>query len=117
LAFGIHRFDKAVCTMGLMDMPQIQPLLQALQQLLKPSGAFVFSVTHPCFHAPGIQKYAESYEDEAGRYTVRSGVKVSSYLTPYAKKTEGIIGQPRPQLYFHRPLQVLLQSCFDQKFV
>jgi len=57
------------------------------------------------------------YEEESGRHTVRSGVKVSSYLTPFAKKTEGIVGQPRPQLYFHRPLQILLQSCFDAGFV
>jgi hypothetical protein len=39
------------------------------------------------------------------------------YLTPFAKKTEGIAGQPRAQLYFHRPLHVLLQSCFDVGFV
>jgi 2-polyprenyl-3-methyl-5-hydroxy-6-metoxy-1,4-benzoquinol methylase len=36
LSFGIRRFDKAVCTMALMDMAQIQPLLQALKQMLRP---------------------------------------------------------------------------------
>jgi len=117
LSFGIRRFDKAVCTMALMDMPQIQPLLQALKQMLKPAGAFVFSVTHPCFHTPAIQRFTEMYEEESGRHTVRSGVKVSSYLTPFAKKTEGIVGQPKPQLYFHRPLHVLFRSCFDAGFV
>jgi len=38
LTFGNRRFDKAVCTMAIMDMPQIQPLLQALKQMLKPGG-------------------------------------------------------------------------------
>ena len=52
------------------------------------------------------------HEDESGRLIVRSGVKVSSYLTPFAKKTEGIIG-----LYFHRPLHVLFGSCFEAGFV
>src|SRR5215831_6954400 len=117
LAFGNRRFDKAVCTMALMDMPQIQPLLQALKHLLKPGGAFVFSVLHPCFHTPAIQRFTEMYEEDSGRLTVRSGVKVASYLTPFARRTEGIVGQPKPQLYFHRPLQVLLQSCFDAGFV
>jgi 2-polyprenyl-3-methyl-5-hydroxy-6-metoxy-1,4-benzoquinol methylase len=117
LAFGIRRFDKAVCTMALMDMPQIQPILQALKQLLKPAGAFVFSMTHPCFHTPAIQRFAEMYEEESGRHIMRSGVKVCSYLTPFVKKTEGILGQPKPQLYFHRPLHILLQSCFDAGFV
>ena len=117
LTFGVGRFDKAVCTMALMDLPQIEPLLQVLKQLLKPTGTFVFSVMHPCFHTPAIQRFTEMYEEESGRPTVRSGVKVFSYLTPFARKTEGILGQPKPQLYFHRPLHVLLQSCFDAGFV
>jgi 2-polyprenyl-3-methyl-5-hydroxy-6-metoxy-1,4-benzoquinol methylase len=117
LSFGLRRFDKATCTMGLMDMSQIQPLLLALKQMLKPAGVFVFSVTHPCFHTPAIQRFAETYEEDSGRLTVRSGVKVVSYLTPFARRTEGIVGQPRPQLCFHRPLHVLFQSCFDAGFV
>lgn len=117
LSLGVGRFDKVVCTMALMDMPEIIPLLSALAQMLKPCGVFVFSVTHPCFHSAGIQRFAEMYEDEAGRHIVRTGVKVSSYLTPFAKKTEGIIGQPEPQYYYHRPIHVLFQSCFEAGFV
>ena len=117
LSLGLGRFDKAVCTMALMDMPEIVPLLSALTQMLKPCGVFVFSVTHPCFHSAGIQRFAEMYEDEAGRHITRSGVKVSSYLTPFAKKTEGIIGQPEPQYYYHRPIHVLFQSCLEAGFV
>jgi hypothetical protein len=85
--------------------------------MLKPGGAFVFSVTHPCFHTPAIQRFTEMCEEDSGRLTIRSGVKVASYLAPFARKTEGIVGQPRPQLYFHRPLQVLFQTCFDAGFV
>ncbi|HLB29507.1 MAG TPA: class I SAM-dependent methyltransferase, partial [Dehalococcoidia bacterium] len=50
LALGPQRFDAAVCTMALMDMATIEPLLSALGQLLKPGGPFVFSVMHPCFN-------------------------------------------------------------------
>jgi 2-polyprenyl-3-methyl-5-hydroxy-6-metoxy-1,4-benzoquinol methylase len=117
LAFGTRRFDKAVCTMALMDMAEIQPLLRALKQMLKPHGAFVFSVTHPCFHSASIERFTELYEGESGRHAFRSGVKVSSYLTPSAKKTEGIVGQPAPQFFFHRPLSVLFQTCFEAGFV
>jgi 2-polyprenyl-3-methyl-5-hydroxy-6-metoxy-1,4-benzoquinol methylase len=117
LSFGLRRFDKAICTMGLMDMAQIQPLLLALKQMLKPAGVFVVSMMHPCFHTPAIQRFTEMYEEDSGRLTVRSGVKVVSYLTPFARTTEGIVGQPKPQLYFHRPLHALFQSCFDAGFV
>jgi hypothetical protein len=42
---------------------------------------------------------------------------VSSYLSPFAKKTEGIIGQPEPQYYYHRPLHLVLGACFAVGFV
>ena len=57
------------------------------------------------------------YEEEGGRHIIRTGVKVSSYLSPFAKKTEGIIGQPEPQYYYHRPIHVLFKACFAAGFV
>jgi 2-polyprenyl-3-methyl-5-hydroxy-6-metoxy-1,4-benzoquinol methylase len=116
-ALGAGRFDKAVCSMALMDMPEIDPLLSVLAHLLKPGGDFVFSVVHPCFHSAEVQRFAEMYEEEAGRHIVRTGVKVSAYRTSFAKKTEGILGQPEPQYYFHRPIEALLGACFKAGFV
>lgn len=117
LSLGINGFDAAVCTMALMDMETIEPLVRALAQLLKPGGRFVFSVSHPCFHSAGIQKFCEMHEQEAGRHIVRNGVKVSAYLTPFVRKTEAIIGQPETQYYFHRPLQILFEAAFAAGFV
>src|SRR5262249_44943911 len=114
---GSTRFDKAVCTMAIMDMPEIRPLFAALAQLLTPGGAFVFSVTHPCFHSAAIQRFAEMSEDDGARHVVRSGVKVSSYLSAFARKTEGIIGQPEPQWFFHRPISALFLAGFESGFV
>ena len=116
-SLGVRRFDKAVCTMALMDMPEVAPLVSGLTHALKPGGSFVFSVTHPCFHSAAIQRFAEMYEEDAGRQITRTGVKVSSYLTSFSKKTEGIIGQPTPQWYFHRPIQELLRLGFEHGFV
>jgi SAM-dependent methyltransferase len=117
LSLGAHRFTKAVCTMALMDMPEIAPLFRALSRLLQPDGTFVFSVIHPCFHSATMQRFAEMSEEEPGRHVIRNGVKVSSYLSPSARKTEGIIGQPEPQFLFHRPISLLFQHGFDAGFV
>jgi SAM-dependent methyltransferase len=117
LTLGANQFDKAVCTMALMDMAEIRPLFHALPRLLRRDGAFVFSVTHPCFHSATMARFAEMQEDAPGRHVVRNGVKVWSYLTPSARKTEGIIGQPEPHYFFHRPMGVLLQAGFDAGFV
>lgn len=114
---GPGRFDKAVCTMALMDMPEIRPLFHVLPQLLTPSGIFVFSVTHPCFHSATIQRFVELHEEDAGRHVARCGVKVWSYLSSTARKTEGIVGQPEPQWFFHRSLSTLLSSGFAAGFI
>lgn len=114
---GAPRFDKAVCTMALMDMPEIDPLFQALPDLLKPGGAFVFSISHPCFNSAAVQRFAEMEEDASGRHVIRTGVRVTRYLEPVALKTEGILGQPEPQWLFHRPLHVLMRAGFAAGFV
>lgn len=116
MALGATRFDKATCTMALMDMPEIGPLFATLPRLLKPGGSFVFSLLHPCFHSAAIQRFAELHEEEAGRHVTRAGVKISSYLSPFARKSEGIIGQPEPQWLFHRSLSTLLRYGFDAGF-
>jgi 2-polyprenyl-3-methyl-5-hydroxy-6-metoxy-1,4-benzoquinol methylase len=116
-SLNANRFTKAVCTMALMDMPEVDPLFRALGTLLPPDGAFVFSVTHPCFHSATMQRFAEMYEEGPGRHVIRTGVKVSAYLSPSARKTEGIVGQPEPHFFFHRPISRLLQFGFDAGFV
>ena len=116
LALGTNRFDAALATMMLMDLASLEALMCALTKLLKPTGRFVFSVMHPCFDAAESEKFAEGREED-GRYVVRSGVKVTRYCTPVARKTEGIIGQPQPQWLFCRSLETLFAPAFRQGFV
>jgi len=116
LALGAGRFDGAVATMAMMDISDIEPLMDALAVLLRPDGWFVFSVMHPCFESPGSTRFAES-TDVDGDFEVRNGVKISQYLTPRARKGAGIVGQPEPHYYFHRPLSVLLGAGFGREFV
>jgi len=116
LALGAKRFDAAVATMALMDMATIEPLMAALRELLKPGGRFVFSVVHPCFDSSHTCKFAEQVVAD-GRVTTRRGVMVRGYLTPTTYRAEGIVGQPEPQHYFHRPLSMLLNAGFREGFV
>jgi 2-polyprenyl-3-methyl-5-hydroxy-6-metoxy-1,4-benzoquinol methylase len=116
LTLGEHRFDAAICQMALFDIADIQPLMRALTRLLRPSGRFVFSVIHPCFNSPGMSLVAEMDDRDGDIVTVYS-VKVFHYITPKASRAAAIRGQPKPQLVFHRPLQVLLGAGFDAGFV
>ena len=56
-------------------------------------------------------------EEYNGEYTYQYAVKVLSYIRPETKEGIGIVGQPVPQYYFHRPLSVLFNACFRAGFV
>jgi len=115
-AFGVRAFDAAVSNMALMDMGSIGPLLESLGRVIVPGGRFVFSVGHPCFQSPGAAKVVEEHERD-GDVAVRRGIKVTTYITPTAHRGLGVVGQPEPHFYFHRPLSVLLGECFRAGFV
>jgi 2-polyprenyl-3-methyl-5-hydroxy-6-metoxy-1,4-benzoquinol methylase len=116
LALGEGRFDAALCNMALMDMADIQPLAHAISKLLKPGGRFVFSIMHPCFNGAKMEFVAE-LEDQGGFGFETYSVKVSHYLTPSIEHGNAINGQPQKQLYFFRPLNVLLDTFFKAGFV
>lgn len=109
-----RRFDAAVCNNAIMDMPAIEPLFQAVAQLLKPDGRFVFTVMHPCFNGQAISLQAElpDYATEPSY-----SIKVSRYLS--AERTQGLAirEQPLQQYYWHRPLHVLFNAAFDSGLV
>ena len=42
---------------------------------------------------------------------------MTDYVTPFTYLGVGVPGQPELQHYFHRPLNMLLNTCFEQGFV
>lgn len=116
LTLGVGQFDAAISTMVLMDMAEIDPLFRALAQLLRPGGRFVFAISHPCFNRARASHVAEM-EDRGDALVTTYAVKISGYLTPSIAPGIAIVGQAKPQLYFDRPLHVLLGAGFAAGFV
>jgi 2-polyprenyl-3-methyl-5-hydroxy-6-metoxy-1,4-benzoquinol methylase len=109
-------FDSIVCTMALMDMENIEVLIDYLPHIIKKQGQFVFSVLHPCFNSGELALVHE--RDESGsEITDKYSVKVSNYLIERSSLGIGMVGQPKPQYYFHRPISSLLRTCFQAGFV
>ena len=117
LALGEQRFDAAACTMTMMDMASIEPMLSALHKLLKPVSRFVFSICHPCFNSGGITLVAEEETSDAGTLLTRYSVRISKYARPKPTKGVAMKDQPVAQYYFDRPLSVLFNTCFKSGFV
>ncbi len=109
-------FDAALCNMALFDMANIVPLFHVLPKLLKPGGRFVYSLTHPAFNNNSSVHVAEEMDMEGQIKSVYS-VKVSQYMTPRQAYGAAMRNQPRPQLYFERPLQYYLNLGFQNGFV
>ena len=116
VALGKRRFDAAVCTMAMMDMADIDPLVSSLSSLLKAEGRFVFSVVHPCFNAAAVKLVAEQGTTERGDLVTRYAVAVSEYIHPKSAKGVAMKGQPAAQYYFDRPISALFNACFTSGF-
>jgi 2-polyprenyl-3-methyl-5-hydroxy-6-metoxy-1,4-benzoquinol methylase len=116
LGLGRQKFDAVLCNMALMDIADIVRLFRVIPQLLKPSGAFTFSILHPAFNNSSTAKMGEEIDDNGTVKTIYS-VKVSRYMTPYQAHGVALINQPKPQLYFERPLQYYFNLAFENGFV
>jgi 2-polyprenyl-3-methyl-5-hydroxy-6-metoxy-1,4-benzoquinol methylase len=114
--FADEMFDSALCNMALFDMADIEPLFHALPKLVKPGGRFVFSLTHPSFNNTSSVHVAEEM-DVDGQIVSTHSVKISRYMTIHQAHGAALRGQPRPQLYFERPLQYYLNLGFRNGFV
>jgi len=115
-AFANGNFDAAVCTMAIMDMESILVLARQLPGILNSGAPFVFSVLHPCFNSGEVILCHERH-DEGDRVTDRYAVKISNYLVEKPSLGIGMVGQPRPQYYFHRPVSSLLRPFFESGFI
>ncbi|HEX4053510.1 MAG TPA: class I SAM-dependent methyltransferase [Tepidisphaeraceae bacterium] len=115
LKLGEGRFDAAVCSMAMMDMIVIDPLMDALRELLKPTGRFVFSLPHPCFNSNDM-KFTADLVVHHDRIEQVFGVEIRQYLTHRPGLSVGIVNQPQPHHFFHRPLAAIFAACFSGGF-
>lgn len=109
-------YDAALCSMALMDIPVLDPVMRALRAALKENGRFVFSICHPSFNHHGATML-EELVDHDGELVPSFSVKVAQYLdVPFGLGT-GARDEPNPHYYFHRPLSGVLQAAFQAGFV
>jgi ubiquinone/menaquinone biosynthesis C-methylase UbiE len=108
-------FDKIVCTMAIMDIYNIEVTIKYLPEILKKGGIVVFSILHPCFNSGENILTHERY-DMGNDFESRYYVKIRDYLIETSRLGIGIVGQPEPQYYFHRPVSLILKYFFDTGF-
>jgi 2-polyprenyl-3-methyl-5-hydroxy-6-metoxy-1,4-benzoquinol methylase len=116
LTLGTGRFDAAVCSMAMMDMVAIDPLMDSLRELLKPGGRFVFSLPHPCFSSNDMT-FTAGLEVRGEKIEQTYGVEIRKYLSQESGRSVGLLNQPEAHYFFHRPLSVIFAACYSAGFV
>jgi len=103
-------FDAAMCVMALSNIDPLDPVMAGVARALKPSGTFVWIITHPAFRAIGQTFWGW---DAAEKKQYR---RVDGYLSTGRQKIEmnpGKVakgGESLTTWSFHRPLQAYIES-------
>jgi ubiquinone/menaquinone biosynthesis C-methylase UbiE len=102
-------FDGATCSMGLMNINDLNAAFRALRRVLKIGGWFVFSITHPCFETPGA-RWVDAGNGMIGR-------EVTGYFRErlwQSVNSEGVRGRVAEH---HRMLSTYVNTLIDAGFV
>jgi ubiquinone/menaquinone biosynthesis C-methylase UbiE len=101
-------FDLVTCQLALMDIPDLDDVLAAVRRVLRPGGAFVAVISHPCFLAP----FAETVRLADGR----PARAVGGYLRQQFWRSPNAHGVRRAGTY-HRTLSTYLNALVHHGFV
>lgn len=97
-------FDGVVCSMALMDIPDLTATAHGVAHLLRTGGWFAFSILHPCFHT------SESGEIETPNGVART---VSRYFVEGHWRSDTRPGPPGKVGAYHRTLSTYVNAFSD----
>jgi 2-polyprenyl-3-methyl-5-hydroxy-6-metoxy-1,4-benzoquinol methylase len=101
---AFERFDGVVCSMALMDIPDLAATAREVAHLLRSEGWFAFTILHPCFHT------SESGEIETPTGAART---VSRYFVEGYWQSDTRTGPPGKVGAYHRTLSTYVNTLGD----
>ncbi|KAF7590936.1 hypothetical protein BBP40_002242 [Aspergillus hancockii] len=111
-------FELVTMNMAAMDISTLEPLATMLPKLLGPEGRFVANTLHPIFHTSGGSRKIElKVNEENGLTEPAYTFSLSQYMNKPPARGVAIEGQPKLQVYYHRPLHELLRPFFSAGLV
>lgn len=101
-------FDRIICNLALMDIPDLRAVCVAVHRILRQSGHFTFSITHPCFQSP----HAGIDVDESGKLARR----VVRYSQEGFWRSDNLAGVRGKVGAVHRTLSTYLNTLIETGF-
>ena len=109
-------FDVVVCNMALMDIKDYAAAVAEVARVLRPGGAFVFSILHPCFITPG-SGWLRDDPDALGPES-KTGWRVDNYHSRLVVVQPVKPGRMQsPTHCFHRTLEDYVRALREAGFV
>jgi ubiquinone/menaquinone biosynthesis C-methylase UbiE len=99
-------FDGVVCSMALMDIPNLGATFRATHRVLRRTGWFVFAITHPCFQTPFSEQIEGSVQRRVGGYFAEG-----FWRSDHAEGVRGKVGA------YHRTLATYVNGLAEAGFV
>ena len=107
LPFDDGTFDAAVSVMTVMDVEDPLAAIRTIARTVRPGGAFVFSLPHPCFYRPRVRATQWGTEIDLAHYFDRTRIEGR-----YIERN----GQRADYRQFHRTLGDYLNTLADSGF-
>lgn len=101
-------FDLVVCNLALMDIADLNKTIQTVWCVLRNDGAFVFSITHPCFEPPHAQ-WVTTSDGKISR-EISNYVDEGFWRSTYSEGVRGKVGA------HHRMLSTYINTLVHTGF-
>lgn len=101
-----NSYDIAVCNMALMFIKRYEEVFAEVSRVLRPGGAFVFSLLHPCFLTPGSDWIVE----ERGGKLERVAWRTDNYHLRLVARAVMIVCDTKETYYFCRTLEDYMRA-------
>jgi len=103
-------FDLTVCSMGLIDTPDLGGTLKEIHRVMKPGGCLIVSIIHPCFDRPRTGAWVKDSEGRKLHFKVDNYMREETITINWDMKR---LKYPFETIGYHRTMSTYLNALIE----
>lgn len=108
-----NSFDLAVCSMGLIDTPDLEGTLREIHRVMKGGSYLVISIIHPCFDRPRTGAWERDADGKKLHFKIDNYMREGTITINWDMKR---LKYPFETIGYHRTLATYLNAVIDGGF-
>ncbi|MFO7618283.1 MAG: class I SAM-dependent methyltransferase [Thermoplasmata archaeon] len=100
-------FDMVVCSMGLIDTPDLGGTLKEMHRVMRPEGYLILSIIHPCFDRPRTGAWVKDAEGRKLHFKVDNYMEEGALTINWDMKR---LKYPFETMGYHRTLTTYVNT-------